>query len=470
MIPKFWVYPDGYLQDIDNSPPIIGFSAEERLKTLKNVEGKVCPIAKAIINGTVVHTASEKKFAELIGEEWHGGQQSSFFDHSYSSFCLKWLFGFDSIGTCGKEDHHKIKNILDSHLKGLDEGEWFKKWRNQIDSRQGTWMKSQWIDLKEEMASLVCSCCGEEILGIGERNTAPLAKAMYYWTNAVLNTNVSMMQKGIEKTLAAWSLWSITSIIHKEAVLTAKEAQEAADSKVTFGAALLKYFKDEKQWKAPQAIKAIEHNYLFVLFNYYEPVSLLLTAILWELAKNVPLQKEYAQIAEKAEKFLNEGKAAEYMQALSPFSQLLEEGLRMYSPSCIDRVMKHDTFLEIEKDKGSLLKRGEHIVYWPYAAGYNEEDFILPQRFAPMRFEDANLCPEAVGKKYAHHFGNNAVSCPGKLYARERIKIALAFMLKRYIFTTEQQKLNLIVSQTLKCAEPVIVKVEPRWSSIPLNS
>jgi len=155
--------------------------------------------------------------------------------------------------------------------------------------------------------------------------------------------------------------------------------------------------------------------------------SLLILAFYTLLTHPIVLEKAYAEVDHVLGTDLNSPLSAKSFTKLVYISQILNECLRLWPPSFIERKPIEDTLL----DGKYLLKKGEHIwltiamIHKDKAIWGKDADSFNPDRFAP----------ELVARRdpYAFlPFGSGKRSCTGRQFALYLTTIALSMILQRY--------------------------------------
>uniref|UniRef100_A0A914XGE2 Uncharacterized protein n=1 Tax=Plectus sambesii TaxID=2011161 RepID=A0A914XGE2_9BILA len=150
----------------------------------------------------------------------------------------------------------------------------------------------------------------------------------------------------------------------------------------------------------------------------------------------------------------------EHVQKLHYIEQVINETLRMYSPS--QRVNR-----ECSKDitiKGIKIERGVTVSAPIYVIHYDEKNYPDPYKFDPDRFT-----PEEKAKRDPLAFlpfGYGPRNCIGMRFAQIELKMAVALLIKRFRFLpsdlSQGMPIRLSPQGSTKPEKPLFVNVQAR--------
>uniref|UniRef100_A0A914W278 Uncharacterized protein n=1 Tax=Plectus sambesii TaxID=2011161 RepID=A0A914W278_9BILA len=173
--------------------------------------------------------------------------------------------------------------------------------------------------------------------------------------------------------------------------------------------------------------ETIAQCFLFILGGY-ETSAVTLHFALYLLALHPDIQEkcveEVNQVLDDTDEI-----TYEHVQKLHYIEQVVLETLRMYSP--VQRINR-ECLKDITID-GLKIERGVAISAPIYVIHYDEKNYPNPQMYDPDRFT-----PEAKAQRDPLSylpFGFGPRNCIGMRFAQMEIKMALAFLIKRFSFT-----------------------------------
>ena len=113
----------------------------------------------------------------------------------------------------------------------------------------------------------------------------------------------------------------------------------------------------------------------------------------------------------------------------------IDEALRLTSGSLTIRVALRDLTLELDGGKTLRVREGERVGLYPWLTHHNPEIYPEPDAYRFDRFVEDGKRKRSFtlhGRKVANYlmpFGGGVSMCPGRHFARNEIKIALALLL-----------------------------------------
>lgn len=192
----------------------------------------------------------------------------------------------------------------------------------------------------------------------------------------------------------------------------------------------------------------------------FETSSILMTFILYELAKHPNVQEK---LRREIKNVLIRNDGALTYDCLSELSYLdcvVNEVLRLYPPLInLQRVVTKDYKVP---DTEYLLKKGDFLIVPLYSIQRDPQYFPNPSEFIPERFNDENI---GDIKPFTFlPFGDGPRVCVGQRFGMMEIRVGLVTLLKQYKFTvSDKMPKELLISPysgTLMPAEGMWLNVE----------
>ncbi|KAK4877921.1 hypothetical protein RN001_010427 [Aquatica leii] len=162
----------------------------------------------------------------------------------------------------------------------------------------------------------------------------------------------------------------------------------------------------------------------------YETSSSTLTFALYELAKNVDVQRktreEVLRVMSQHDGILT----YEAIEKMKYLGQVVDETLRMYPPiTNFSRECTKDYKLP---NSDIVIERGTRIVFPVMGIHHDEDYYPNPEKFDPNRFSDEN---RKKIKPFSYiPFSEGPRMCIGKRFGLMEVKIGLSVLLKNYSF------------------------------------
>ncbi|GAB4820987.1 hypothetical protein N2152v2_008033 [Parachlorella kessleri] len=171
----------------------------------------------------------------------------------------------------------------------------------------------------------------------------------------------------------------------------------------------------------------------------YETTSLSLSYTLYEIANRPALQERLqAEVAALGLPGRGSGITFEHLQRLPLCEATFSEALRMYPPAspliAMTREAKEDAMVG-----GFLVPKGTQVMFNPFAAHFDPQQYTDPQEFRPDRFLPDN---EENKKRHPYAFipfGVGPRKCIGYKFAIEEGTLALARLVDEFEFGLDKE-------------------------------
>lgn len=403
----------------------------------------------------VINLVTQANVAEKISEYFRQGSNTPF--KTKRSLIARLMLGDDSILTCDAHENQHLRKILASYIRSLRQDRFVNLCHQQFDKMTQTWMGH--VNLEKEIPLLISRIGVKEVMGF-TGDIEKICQDVQIMVQGPLKKG-SLWQKVKNFVLRVKTTWFFPSEIrnHLQAQAHLSEKDQNAYYKAMKKHLIAQHGLDENAPLPKKAIETLIHNYTVILFGFQETTSSLLKHLLWQLAKKPELQEKYRTIAYEAQKYLIHD-PQKYLEALKPFDALVEEALRMFSPTGFDRTLNENLTLRIDDKEYTMLK-GEKIEYIPYLAGRSSENFKNPEEFDDARFSSKERSEASEGRKFALHFGSGKHHCVGESYARLKVKLLVAMIVDKFHLSTQVEQLNFYLHTVLKSYEDVWIDVEP---------
>lgn len=164
-----------------------------------------------------------------------------------------------------------------------------------------------------------------------------------------------------------------------------------------------------------------------VYFAGFETSSSVMSFIVHKLAANPNVQIRLRQEIDEALDNCNGDVTCEIINKLRYLSAVVKEGLRLFSPSIVERVCDKEFELPSAlPGKKSLVVEKGMIIWVPlYAIHLDEKYYDDPEEFRPERFLDDN------NTLFYHPFGLGRKKCMGEALGTLMVKTVLFYLLAR---------------------------------------
>ena len=371
-------------------------------------------------------------------------------------FFVKKFLGDDSFLTCNASDTKELRGILINFLKKIKNEDLVTICFQQFEKFTKNWKDH--VNLSQEIPLLIAHIGIREILGF----TGDIDKlcCAIQTVSAVEPKNQSFWKKSVRGLSEFYARWTISSEIrnHLKAELAKEEDLQHPYLKAMHAYALTKFKLTRNEAFPKEALDMLVHVWIVLLNALQEPISSLVTHLTWKIAQETEIQREFAEIAIEAKKFLPDH-PQQYFHAIDPFKALIEEGLRLFSPTGFDRTMEEDKLVTFANNDYKFAV-GEKIEYIPYLIGQSPQLFKNPEKLDPSRFSQLASHSDQMGKNLPKHFGLGVHICPGQEKARSIMNIVISLILGTFSFTTKIDKLTFYQKSILKSYEEVIVQIK----------
>lgn len=167
----------------------------------------------------------------------------------------------------------------------------------------------------------------------------------------------------------------------------------------------------------------------------FETSSILMTFILYELAKNPSIQEKLRREIKNVLNKNNGQLTYDSLNELSYLDCIVNEVLRLYPPLInLQRVVTKDYKLP---DSDVVLKKGDFVIVPLYSIQRDPKYFANPSEFIPERFNDENI---GDIKPFTFlPFGDGPRVCVGQRFGMMEIRVGLVTLLNRYKFTLSEK-------------------------------
>lgn len=197
---------------------------------------------------------------------------------------------------------------------------------------------------------------------------------------------------------------------------------------------------------------AVADELLTFLLAGHDTTATALAAALWLLARHPEVQERVRAEADE----LGDRLTAEDLARLPSTRQVLDETLRLYGPA---EVVARTCIADAEVG-GYRIPAGWCALV--AISGIHRDPAVYPDpaRFDPDRFDPAAVAGRA---RCAHlPFGAGRRSCSGSHFAVLEATVALAAIVRRFVLTTDQDRVRLTSPFTLHLKAPVAAEVTRR--------
>ncbi|HZY74746.1 MAG TPA: cytochrome P450 [Jatrophihabitantaceae bacterium] len=198
---------------------------------------------------------------------------------------------------------------------------------------------------------------------------------------------------------------------------------------------------------------AIVDDLITFLIAGHDTTATTLAHTLWQLARNPDMQQ---RVADEVSRLGDRPLTVEDVTALPYTGQVLCETLRLCpAAAAVGRLAMRDAVVD-----GYRIDAGVNLVVSTYAIQRDPTLWSDPLRFDPDRFEPARA--KAIDRWQYLPFGAGPRSCIGDHFAMLEATLALAAIVQRARFTSDQPDFPVIVPFTLVAAGPVRATVTRR--------
>lgn len=442
--------PTNYQENIKQLP-----STSLEMKVLLNIcwedpeKTKLSPVirAKHYKRNQVINIITDPLIADEVAKYHRDNNLTGPFK-IVRRFLVKWLFGDNSILTCQPHESKELRGILKSFMTSIKIDRLVLACQQQFNQLTASWGKD--VNLSKELPLLIGRIGLRELMGFSgdisllcqntQVITSPKAKNLSLWEK---------LKSFLSEPLA------MRSISKEVRVHLFNELNQQPEAQHPYLRRMWEYCVQTE--KSPQqAFEKLAHNLIVVFFAFEETTPSFLAHLLWKISELPNLQIKYSNIAKEAAKHLPDH-PQKYYDALEPFDNLIEEGLRLFSPAGFDRVLDKDVIIQF-KDKEYKMYAGEKIEYIPYLSGQSENTFNNPQEFNDERFAKEGKSAITQGRLFAKHFGSGMHACPGEKVARAQIRIITALFLEKFQLTSTIETLEFYQKSVLKSYQNIIVQ------------
>jgi cytochrome P450 len=203
----------------------------------------------------------------------------------------------------------------------------------------------------------------------------------------------------------------------------------------------------------PLTDEAIVDDLITFLIAGHDTTATTLTHALWQLAHNPDLQQ---RVADEACRFGDRPLTVEDVAGLPFTGQVLCETLRLCpAAAAVGRLAMRDAVVD-----GYRIDAGVNVIVSSYAIQRDPTLWADPLRFDPDRFDPARV--RAIDRWRYLPFGAGPRSCIGDHFAMLEATLALATIVQRARFTSDQADFPVAVPFTLVAAGPVRATVSRR--------
>ncbi|HEU5007293.1 MAG TPA: cytochrome P450 [Jatrophihabitantaceae bacterium] len=199
--------------------------------------------------------------------------------------------------------------------------------------------------------------------------------------------------------------------------------------------------------------QAIVDDLITFLIAGHDTTATTLAHTLWQLARNPDMQQ---RVAEEVSRFGDRPLTVDDVTELPFTGQVLCETLRLCpAAAAVGRLAMRDAVVD-----GYRIDAGVNLVVSTYAIQRDPTLWADPLRFNPDRFETARV--KAMDRWQYLPFGAGPRSCIGDHFAMLEATLALATIVQRARFTSDQPDFPVTVPFTLVAAGPVHATVSSR--------
>lgn len=163
----------------------------------------------------------------------------------------------------------------------------------------------------------------------------------------------------------------------------------------------------------------------------FETSSILMTFILYELAKNPQIQSKLRREVDTVLAKSNGSLTYDSLNELSYLDCVVNEVLRLYPP--LINLQRIVTKTYVVPGTEFVLQKGDFIMVPVYSIQRDPQFFPNPTEFIPERFDDDNI--RNIQPFTFLPFGDGPRVCVGQRFGMMEIRVGLVALISRYRFT-----------------------------------